>query len=237
MAKKIDRSRIEAGRFDLPKKLAFLLEDKVDFNSIADRDGEWTVELPLSALQKLVRSKAQLKALKAEHKLAAGTQADAQAAAEAEHGSTRAALAKAEQRIRALEKKLAAAAAAAATAAAAPPAAAPTAPSAKPARKPKAVPRVTYPHAAQVAAPVEEAGRADPAAPAEAPAEVATDVPVKVPPRKLSTRKPTVASEPPVALATAVDVVQAAAAGQGDEAGAEPPPALTADTPTPGLGD
>ncbi|MCR5864187.1 hypothetical protein [Aquincola sp. J276] len=199
MAKKIDRSRIEAGRFDLPKKLAFLLEDKVDFHSIAERDGEWTVEMPASALQKLLRSKAQLKALKAEHKLATGGHAEALAAVEAEHGGTRAALSKAEQRIRALEKKLAAA-----TATAPMPAAdASVAKAGKPGRGTggrKAVPSVTYPHAdagvdAQAGAPLQ--------AQAEAPA----------------------AEPPPVALATAVDAMQeptAPAGEDGDNDGAAP---------------
>lgn len=175
MAKKIDRSRIEAGRFALPKKLAFLLEDKVDFLSVADKDGDWTVEVQAGALQKLVRSKAQLKALKAEHKLATGGHADALAAAEAEHGGTRAALAKAEQRIRALEKKLAAAT----VAAAAPSADAKVGKPARSARavKPvKAVPSVTYPHA-----------DAQPAAEVDAPAEKSPDALPEVAPAAPST--------------------------------------------------
>lgn len=139
MPKKIDRSRIEAGRFVLPNKLAFLLDDKVDFLSVAERDGEWAVELPAAALRKLVRGKTELKALKAQHKLDTGSHADALAAAEAGQGETRAALAKAEQRIRALEKKLATAAAAAGG----------TGPAAKtvaPRRSSRPVPQVTYPH-------------------------------------------------------------------------------------------
>ena len=66
MAKKIDRSRIDDGRFELPRKLRFLTESAVDYQSVTDRDGDWSVELSAGALQRLVKSKADLKALKAE---------------------------------------------------------------------------------------------------------------------------------------------------------------------------
>lgn len=181
MAKKIDRSRIEAGRFELPKKLAFLLDEKVDFLSIADKDGAWTVELPVAALQKLVKTKAQLKALKADHKLATTDSASALDAAETAHTGTRQALAKAEQRIRALEKKLAAAQAAAAAPAPVPaPAAVAPKAAAKGARKAK--PQVTYPpappaepQAAATADTPAPAGDAATAAAADAPADTAPD--------------------------------------------------------------
>ncbi|AKJ29433.1 hypothetical protein [Caldimonas brevitalea] len=107
MAKKIDRARVEAGRVELPKKLAFLTAEKVDFSSVTDKDGDWSVELPAAALQKLVKSRNELKAVKADHKKAAAQQASLVDAEKAAHEETRQALAKAERRIKALEKKLA----------------------------------------------------------------------------------------------------------------------------------
>jgi hypothetical protein len=110
MAKKIDRSRVDAGRYELPKKLAFLQADKVDYVSLADKDGEFTVELSAGALSRLVKARAELKTIKSDHKTAAGEAAQALAAEKQAHDDTRAALAKAERRIKALEKKLATAA-------------------------------------------------------------------------------------------------------------------------------
>ncbi|MCW7540907.1 hypothetical protein OOT46_24095 [Aquabacterium sp. A7-Y] len=107
MAKKIDRARIEAGRVELPKKLGFLIADKVEFNTVTDKDGEWTVEMSAGALQKLVKSRSELKALKAESKKAAALQAREVDAEKLAHEETRQALAKAERRIATLEKKLA----------------------------------------------------------------------------------------------------------------------------------
>lgn len=192
MAKKIDRTRIEAGRFELPKKLAFLMEEKVDFVSVTDKDGDWTVELPVAAVKKLLKARTDLKAVKAEHKLAGGQSAAALAAAEAGHNETREALAKAERRIRALEKKL--------QTPAPTPAAQPT-PAAEPAvSEAKPVKAATK----KVEAPRSAAGRH----------ETAADVPqvtIKAPPKKLSTKKPTVVAQPAsAALESAVDTVQAA---------------------------
>lgn len=121
MAKKIDRSRIEAGRFEIPKKLAFLRDDNVDYVAINDKDGgEWTVEISSSALSRLVKAKRDLKSAKGEHKTALSEQAAMTQAAEAQHAETRDALAKAERRIKALEKKLANTVAAPAAGASAP---------------------------------------------------------------------------------------------------------------------
>lgn len=112
MAKKIDRARIESGKVELPKKLAYLTSEKVDFLSIVDKDGQWTVELPAAALQKLVKAKADLKSSKAEGKKAAADQAAALLAEKDAHEATRQELAKAVRRVKALEKKLQAAASA-----------------------------------------------------------------------------------------------------------------------------
>lgn len=109
MAKKIDRSRIDAGLFELPRKLGFLTESGVDYQSVTDRDGDWSVELSAGALQRLVKSKADLKALKAQQKTALASSASELAQERTAHEETRTALAKAERRIKAIEKKLASA--------------------------------------------------------------------------------------------------------------------------------
>lgn len=77
MAKKIDRSRIEAGKVELPKKLAFLTTDKIDYLAVHDRDGEFSVELPAAALAKLVKANSELKVLKGEMKTIGKMHADA----------------------------------------------------------------------------------------------------------------------------------------------------------------
>ena len=109
MAKKIDRSRIDSGRVELPKKLAFLLSEKVDFISLTDRDGDWSVELSASVLAKLVKSKAELKAVKGEQKKLVTDHAAALNAQKQVLEEMEAELAKAERRLKALDKKLAAA--------------------------------------------------------------------------------------------------------------------------------
>jgi predicted nucleic acid-binding Zn-ribbon protein len=109
MAKRIERSRIESGRIELPRKLAFLIEQGVDFISLTERDGNYTVELSADALKKLVKAKADLKALKTDQKKAVSEQMAALDAEKAAHEEARATLAKAERRVKALEKKLAAA--------------------------------------------------------------------------------------------------------------------------------
>jgi len=106
MAKKIDRARLESGRVELPKKLAFLLTEKVDFTSVTDRDGEWSVELSASALSKLVKSKTELKAVKGDQKKLATDHAAALAAQQQRLNELQAELAKAERRLKALDKKL-----------------------------------------------------------------------------------------------------------------------------------
>ncbi|SDP61609.1 hypothetical protein SAMN05216303_105339 [Rhodoferax sp. OV413] len=111
MAKKIDRARIDSGRFELPKKLAFLTSEKVDFTSITDTDGDWSVQVPAAALQRIVKTKAELKLLKASNKLTVGEHAATLAAANAAHEESQRALASATRKIKALEKKLTATAA------------------------------------------------------------------------------------------------------------------------------
>ncbi|MFN6996156.1 MAG: hypothetical protein ACK4PH_18315 [Aquincola tertiaricarbonis] len=106
MAKKIERSRIDAGRFELPTKLAFLSAEKLDFASVTDKDGQWSVEMPAAALQKLAKSRAELKLSKTEQKR---LQAEHTAALEAEraaHQATRDELVKLQRRLKTLEKKL-----------------------------------------------------------------------------------------------------------------------------------
>ncbi|HET9646145.1 MAG TPA: hypothetical protein VFP68_22955 [Burkholderiaceae bacterium] len=107
MAKRIERSRIESGRVELPRKLAFLLEQKVDFLSLTDRDGDYTVEVSADVLKKLVKAKADLKAHKTDQKRASSEQKAELDAERAAHEETRAALTKAERRVKSLEKRLA----------------------------------------------------------------------------------------------------------------------------------
>jgi hypothetical protein len=106
MTKKIERSRIESGKVELPRKLGFLTTEKVDFLSVTDRDGEFSVEMPVAALSKLVKAKGELKALKSERKSDAAGHASALGTEKDAHAETRAALAKAERRIKALTKRL-----------------------------------------------------------------------------------------------------------------------------------
>lgn len=107
MAKKIDRARIDSGRFELPNKLAFLASEKVDFTSITDTDGDWSVQLPAAALQRIVKTKTELKLLKASNKLTVGEHAATLATANAAHEEAQRALALATRKIKSLEKKLA----------------------------------------------------------------------------------------------------------------------------------
>lgn len=65
MAKKIERSRVEAGKAELPRKLEFLSSEKVDYLLVLERDGDFSVEVPAGALAKLVKSRGELKAMKA----------------------------------------------------------------------------------------------------------------------------------------------------------------------------
>ena len=102
--KKIDRSRVDSGKVQLPKKLAFLTTEKVDYLSVTDRDGDFTVELPLAALAKLIKGRAELKALKADQKTAGKTHGDALAVEKAAHAETQSSLAKAERKVKSLTK-------------------------------------------------------------------------------------------------------------------------------------
>ena len=106
MTKRIERSRIESGKVELPRKLGFLTAEKVDFLSVTDRNGEFSVEMPVAALSKLVKAKSELKALKGERKSVDAGHASALDAERDAHAETRAALAKAERRLKALTKKL-----------------------------------------------------------------------------------------------------------------------------------
>jgi hypothetical protein len=106
MAKRIERSRVDAGRYELPKKLAFLQAEKVDYVAIVDRDGDFAVELGAGALSKLVKARGELKAMKAESKTADAAASQALQSEKAAHAETQAALAQAERRIKSLQKKL-----------------------------------------------------------------------------------------------------------------------------------
>jgi hypothetical protein len=108
MTKKIERSRVEAGKAELPKKVSFLTAEKVDYLFVFDRDGELSVEVPAAALAKLAKARGELKVLKGAQKQTDAAAVAALAAEKEAHAATQAALAKAERRIKALEKKLAA---------------------------------------------------------------------------------------------------------------------------------
>lgn len=107
MAKKIERSRIDAGRFELPTKLAFLANDKLDYVSVTDKDGVWSVEVPAVALMKLSKARADLKTSKLEHKKQLADQAAGLDTERAAHQATRDELVKLQRRTKALEKKVA----------------------------------------------------------------------------------------------------------------------------------
>lgn len=153
MAKRIDRSRIDAGKVELPRNLAFLTDEKVDYLSVTDRDGDFTVEVPAAALSKLVKSKAELRALKSDQKKAAKAQSDALATEAQAHEATKAELAKALRKVQSLAKKIEAAASQAAPEASSKPAAKKAAKAAKPAQADSA--------------PVTELVHSDPAAPSK----------------------------------------------------------------------
>lgn len=108
MAKKILRSSIDSGRAVLPTKLAYLTNDKVDFDAVIDRDGVFSVELPAASVQKLVKARSELKANKADAKRLIAAHAAELQAEQAAHAEARQAMATAERRIKQLEKKLAA---------------------------------------------------------------------------------------------------------------------------------
>jgi hypothetical protein len=106
MTKKIERSRVEAGKAELPKKVSFLSTEKVDYLLVIDRDGELSVEVPAAALAKLVKARGEFKAVKGAQKQSEAAAAAALAAEKEAHQVTQAALVKAERRVKALEKKL-----------------------------------------------------------------------------------------------------------------------------------
>jgi hypothetical protein len=102
MARRIDRSRIESGKVALPRQLAFLIEQKIDFLSLIERDGEYTVELPVAALRRLAKAKADVKALKASQKQATGGHESALAAERDAHAATLRELASAMRKLKQL---------------------------------------------------------------------------------------------------------------------------------------
>lgn len=106
MTKKIERSRVEAGKAELPRKVSFLSTEKVDYVLVFDRNGDLSVEVPAAALAKLVKARGELKALKGAQKQADATAGASLASEKEAHQATQAALAKAERRIKSLEKKL-----------------------------------------------------------------------------------------------------------------------------------
>lgn len=106
MTKKIERSRVEAGKAELPKKVSFLTSEKVDYLLVFDREGDLSVEVPAAALARLVKSRSELKTLKGSQKQSDAAASAALAAEKEAHQATQAALSKAERRVKALEKKL-----------------------------------------------------------------------------------------------------------------------------------
>lgn len=109
MAKRIDKARIDAGKVQLPRKLGFLTEQKVDYLSVTDRDGEFTVELSVSALNKLVKARNDLKALKADQKTAAAGHESNLAQEREAHEATKRELASAQRKLKKLKPAEAAA--------------------------------------------------------------------------------------------------------------------------------
>lgn len=69
-AKRTRKEQIDAGKRELPKKLSFLQEQKVDYLSIThdEASGELTVELGAAAVKALARKASELKELKAGQK-------------------------------------------------------------------------------------------------------------------------------------------------------------------------
>lgn len=106
-AKNIDRSRIEQGRVVLPKKLNFLAVEKVEYLSVIDKDGEFSVVLSGPELQKLVKARQDLKAFKATMRLREKNNATEVSALKATVESLQADLAKAAKRIGTLDKRAA----------------------------------------------------------------------------------------------------------------------------------
>ncbi len=107
MTKKIERSRVEAGKAELPRKVSFLATEKVDYVAVLDRDGDLTVEVPAAALAKIVKARGELKALKSAQRQSEAAAAAALALEKEAHQATQAALTKAERRVKALDKKAA----------------------------------------------------------------------------------------------------------------------------------
>ena len=64
--KRIKKDQVDAGKKELPKKLAFLTEGKIDYANVGHDEStdDWTVELPLAAIRGLARKAAELKELK-----------------------------------------------------------------------------------------------------------------------------------------------------------------------------
>lgn len=115
--KRTRKDQIDSGKKELPRKLAFLADMKVDFLSFAhDEDtGEMTVELTAAAVKALARKGVDLKELKASQKdlaqqaaLVPALQADREQLAALRETSAAAAdeLRKALRRIKTLEKEL-----------------------------------------------------------------------------------------------------------------------------------
>ena len=115
--KRIRRDQIEIGKKELPRKLAFLRELKVDFLSFAhdDETGETTVEVTAAAAKAMARKSVDLKELKASQKdllkqaaLVPALLADRDqlAALRETSAATSESLRQAQRRIKALEKEL-----------------------------------------------------------------------------------------------------------------------------------
>ena len=115
--KRTRKDQIDSGKKELPRKLAFLADMKVDFLSFAhDEDtGEMTVELTAAAVKALARKGVDLKELKASQKdlaqqaaLVPALQADREQLAALRETSAAAAdeLRKALRRVKTLEKEL-----------------------------------------------------------------------------------------------------------------------------------
>jgi len=115
--KRTQKDQIDAGKKELPRKLEFLRDLKVDFLSFAhdDATGEMTVELTAAAVKALARKGVDLKELKASQKdlakqvaLVPALHADREqlTALRESSATTDEELRKAQRRVKALEKQL-----------------------------------------------------------------------------------------------------------------------------------
>ncbi|MCW7541608.1 hypothetical protein OOT46_27780 [Aquabacterium sp. A7-Y] len=115
--KRIKKEQVDAGKKELPRKLAYLQEEKIDYEAVTHNEDtdEWSVEMSSVAFRALARKRAELKELKAEQRdlvrqaaLVPELQKDREqlAALREQSEATQSELRKALRRIKLLEKAL-----------------------------------------------------------------------------------------------------------------------------------